>query len=133
MRRSIIAVAVLATSIVTSLAIPAQAYSPLAQAQYYGVGQGYGDQSYGGQGYGGHGYGGQGYGGQGYGGGNGGQGYGEPDWQQRREWRRQRDDARIAEAARQEAWRIGQEREQRREWRRAQREQSGYGYYQRGW
>ncbi|MBC7433821.1 MAG: hypothetical protein H7345_17320 [Rubritepida sp.] len=127
MRRSIIAAAVLATGIVTSLAAPAQAYSPLAQAQYYSAGQGYGDQGYGGQGYGGQGYGG------GYGGGYGAQGYGEPDWQQRREWRRQRDEARIAEAARQEAWRIGQEREQRREWRRAQREQSGYGYYQRGW
>ncbi len=59
-----------------------------------------------------------------------GQGYGQPDWQQRREWRRERDEARIAEAARQEAWRIEQEREQRREWRRAQREQFG-GY--RSW
>lgn len=58
------------------------------------------------------------------------QGYGRPDWQQRREWRRERDEARIAEAARQEAWRIEQEREQRREWRRAQREHFGGGYRQ---
>jgi len=108
MRRSLIAAAVLATGIVTALAAPAQAYSPLAQAQYYGAGQGYG------------------------GGGYGGQGYGQPDWQQRREWRRERDEARIAEAARQEAWRIQQEREQRHQWRRAQREQFEGGY-QRGW
>ena len=112
MRRSFIAAAVLATGIVTSLAAPAQAYSPYAQAQYYGAGQGYGGQGYGGQGYGG--------------------GYGGPDWQQRREWRRERDEARIAEAARQEAFRIQQEREQRWAWHRAQREQF-QGGYQRGW
>ena len=57
--------------------------------------------------------------------------------QQWREWRRERDEARIAEAARREAWRIEQEREQRRAWRRAMREQQ-YGYgpahgYYRGW
>ena len=45
-----------------------------------------------------------------------------------REWRRARDEARIAEAARREAWRIEQERKQRRAWRRAMRErQYGYG------
>jgi hypothetical protein len=52
-----------------------------------------------------------------------------------RAWREQRDEARIAEAAQREAWRIEQEREQRRAWWRAQREQQ-YGYapgYQRGW
>ena len=63
-------------------------------------------------------------------------------WERRRqwrEWRERQDEARIAEAARREAWRIEQEREQRRAWRRAQREQH-YGYgpvygygYQRGW
>ena len=59
-------------------------------------------------------------------------------WERRlqwREWRRERDEARVAEAARREAWRIEQEREQRRAWRRAQREQH-YGYdpgYHRGW
>ena len=55
--------------------------------------------------------------------------------QQWREWRRERDEARIAEAARREAWRIEQEREQRRAERRAWREQR-YGYgpgYFRGW
>ena len=113
MRRSIIAAALLATGIVTTLSAPAQAYSPFGQAQYYGAGQGYGGQGYGGQGYGG-------------------QGYGQPDWQQRREWRQERDEARIAEAARQEAWRIQQERQQRREWRHAQREYF-QGGYQRGW
>jgi hypothetical protein len=54
---------------------------------------------------------------------------------QRREWGEQRDEARIAEAAQREAWRIEQEREQRRAWWRARREQQ-YGYgpgYQRGW
>ena len=62
-------------------------------------------------------------------------------WERRRqwrEWRQQRDEARIAEAARREAWRIEQEREQRRAWRHAQREQQYGGYgagydYQRGW
>ena len=52
------------------------------------------------------------------------------------EWRRERDEARIAEAARREAWRIEQEREQRRAWWRAQREQSyyyGQGGYRGGW
>jgi hypothetical protein len=50
--------------------------------------------------------------------------------QQWREWRRERDEARIAEAARREAWRIEQEREQRRAWR----HQYGYGpRYERGW
>ena len=44
-----------------------------------------------------------------------------------REHRRTRDEARIAEAARREAWRIEQERAQRRAWRHAQRER--YGYY----
>ncbi len=55
------------------------------------------------------------------------------EWERReqsREWRRERDEARIAEAARREAWRIEQEREQRRAWR----HQSGYGpRYGRGW
>ena len=62
-------------------------------------------------------------------------------WERRRqwrEWRRERDEARIAEAARREAWRIDQERKQRRAWRRAVREQYGYGPvygygHQRGW
>ncbi len=60
-------------------------------------------------------------------------------WERRRqwrEWREQRDEARIAEAARREAWRIEQEREQRRAWRHAQREQRfGYapGFYRGGW
>jgi len=48
-------------------------------------------------------------------------------WERRqawREWRRERDEARIAEAARREAWRIEQEREQRRAWR---EQQYGYG------
>ena len=67
---------------------------------------------------------------------------GDDGWERRRqwrEWRRERDEARIAEAARREAWRIEQEREQRRAWRRAQREQHygygpayGYGHH-RGW
>lgn len=106
MRGSLIAGAVLAAGIMTSLVTPAQAYSPDQQAQYYGAGQGYGGYGYGGQ------------------------GYGQPDWQQRREWRRERDEARIAEAARQEAWRIEQEREERRAWRRAQRDHFGGGYRQ---
>ncbi|MXP65885.1 hypothetical protein E0493_21285 [Roseomonas sp. M0104] len=51
-----------------------------------------------------------------------------PAW---REWRRERDEARIAEAARREAWRIEQEREQRRAWR---EQQYGYGRrHGRGW
>ncbi len=45
-----------------------------------------------------------------------------------REWRRARDEARIAEAARREASRVEQERKQRWAWRRAMRErQYGYG------
>jgi hypothetical protein len=67
--------------------------------------------------------------------------WGDDGWERRRhwrEWRERRDEARIAEAARREAWRIEQEREQRRAWWRAQREQSGYGPaygygHQRGW
>ena len=66
--------------------------------------------------------------------------YGDDGWERRqwREWRRERDEARIAEAARREAWRIEQEREQRRAWRHAMREQYGfgpvYGYgHPRGW
>ena len=64
--------------------------------------------------------------------------YGDDGWERRRqwrEWRRERDEARIAEAARREAWRIEQEREQRRAWRHARREQR-FGYapsFQRGW
>ncbi len=68
--------------------------------------------------------------------------WGDDGWERRRqwrEWRRERDEARIAEAARREAWRIEQEREQRRAWRRAMREQHygygpayGYGHH-RGW
>ena len=56
--------------------------------------------------------------------------YGDDGWERRRqwrEWRQERDEARIAEAARREAYRIEEEREQRRAWRRAQREQYGYG------
>ncbi len=52
-----------------------------------------------------------------------------------REWSRQQDEARIAEAARREAMLIEQEREQRRAWWRAKREQEygyGQGYY-RSW
>ena len=61
------------------------------------------------------------------------------DGWERRQWReghRERDEARIAEAARREAWRIEQEREQRRAWRHAERERQyghGPGYYHRGW
>ena len=61
-------------------------------------------------------------------------------WERRRqwrEWRRERDEARIAEAARREAWQIEREREERRAWRRAMRGQH-YGYgpvhgYYRSW
>ncbi|ONG51104.1 hypothetical protein BKE38_16865 [Pseudoroseomonas deserti] len=49
--------------------------------------------------------------------------------QQWRAWRREQDEARIAEAARREAWRIEQEREQRRAWR----HQNGYGPRHGGW
>jgi hypothetical protein len=62
----------------------------------------------------------------------------DDDWERRRHWRErreQRDEARIAEAARREAWRIEQEREQRRAWRHPEREQR-FGYapgFQRGW
>jgi len=68
--------------------------------------------------------------------------WGGDGWERRREWREwreRRDEARIAEAARREAYRIEAEREQRRAWRRAMREQPygygpAYGYgYQRGW
>ena len=64
--------------------------------------------------------------------------YGDDGWErrrQRREWRQHQDEARIAEAARREAWRIEQEREQRRAWRRAQHGHGpayGFGQY-RGW
>ena len=62
---------------------------------------------------------------------------GDDGWERRRqwrEWRQQQDEMRIAEAARREAWRIEQEREQHRAWRRAMREQQygygpAYGYY----
>ena len=54
-------------------------------------------------------------------------------WERRRQWRawrQQQDEARIADAARREAWRIEQGREQRRAWWRAQREQQyGSGSY----
>lgn len=53
---------------------------------------------------------------------------GDHGWERRRhrrEWRQERDEARIAEAARREAYRIEAEREQRRAWRRAQH---GHGY-----
>ncbi len=59
-------------------------------------------------------------------------------WERRRqwrEWRQQRDAARISEVARREAWRIEQEREQHRAWWRTQRGQQ-YGYtpgYHRSW
>ena len=56
--------------------------------------------------------------------------WGDDGWERRRqwrEWRQHQDEARIAEAARREAWRTEQEREQRRAWRRAMREQQ-YGY-----
>lgn len=55
--------------------------------------------------------------------------YGD-DWERRhrREWRRERDERRIEESARREAWRIEREREERRAWRRAVRGQHGYGY-----
>ena len=49
----------------------------------------------------------------------------DEDWERRRqwrEWRRQQDEARIAEAARREAMQIKQEREQHRAWWRAKRE-----------
>jgi hypothetical protein len=51
------------------------------------------------------------------------------DWRPRHRWREQRrahDEARIAEAARREAYRIEQERMQRRAWRHAQREPHGH-------
>lgn len=62
--------------------------------------------------------------------------YGENYWERRmawREYRRQRDEERIQEAARREAWRIQQEREARRAWRHAQREQFYGGGYYRTW
>ncbi len=68
--------------------------------------------------------------------------WGDDGWERRRqwrEWRRARDEARIAEAARREVWRIEREREERRAWRRAMRGQHhgygpafGYGHY-RSW
>ena len=53
----------------------------------------------------------------------------------RREWRHERDEARVAEAARREAYRIEAEREQRRAWRRAQHGYDpAYGFGQhRSW
>ncbi len=118
MIRSFIAAAVLATGIVTTIAGPAWAFQPYVQ--------GYGVQEYGAPAYQGRGYQVPGYDAQGY-------GSGQPGWRQRQEWRRARDEARIAEAARQEAWRIQQEHEQRREWRRAQwRDQRFEGGY-RNW
>lgn len=58
---------------------------------------------------------------------------GDDRWERRqqwRAWRRDQDEARIADAARREAWRIEQEREQRRAWR----HQHGYGpRFERGW
>ena len=56
--------------------------------------------------------------------------WGDDGWERRRqwrEWRQRQDEARIAEAARREAWRIEREREQRRAWRRAVRGQHGHG------
>lgn len=51
-----------------------------------------------------------------------------------REHRRERDEARIAEAARREAAQIDAEREQRRAWRRQMRDQGfAPGYGQNGW
>jgi hypothetical protein len=50
-------------------------------------------------------------------------------WEPRQHWREHRrahDEARIAEAARREAYRIEQERMQRRAWRHAQREPHGH-------
>jgi hypothetical protein len=61
--------------------------------------------------------------------------WGDDGWERRRqwrEWRERRDEARIAEAARREGWRIEREREQRWAWRRAMREQYGYGHH-RSW
>jgi hypothetical protein len=54
-------------------------------------------------------------------------------WASRHHWRehrRARDEARIAEAARREAYQIERERAERRAWRQAQRQH--YSYY-RGW
>ncbi len=65
--------------------------------------------------------------------------YGDDGWERRRqwrEWRRERDEARIAEAARREAWRIEQERERRRaQWRASREQRYGYapGYHRGGW
>lgn len=68
----------------------------------------------------------------------GGEPYQGDDWERRRhrrEWRREREERRIEEAARREAWRIEREREERRAWRRAMRGQHGYGpaYGYRSW
>lgn len=64
--------------------------------------------------------------------------WGDDRWERRgqwREYRRERDEARIAEAARREAYRIEAEREQRRAWRRAQHGHGpAYGFDQyRSW
>ena len=57
-------------------------------------------------------------------------------WERRQQWHERCDEARVAEAARREAWRIEREREQRRAWWLAERErQSGYygPGFRRGW
>ena len=59
--------------------------------------------------------------------------YGRGDWSGRHHWRehrRARDEARIAEAARREAYQIERERAERRAWRHAQRH---HHTYYRGW
>ena len=59
--------------------------------------------------------------------------YGRGNWSGRHQWqerRRARDEARIAEAARREAYEIERERADRRAWRHAQRHL--HSYY-RGW
>ena len=62
----------------------------------------------------------------------------DDNWEHRRHWRErreQRDEARIAEAARRVAWQIELERELRWAWRHARREQR-FGYapgFQHGW
>jgi hypothetical protein len=101
-RRSIAALLVGAASLGLAACVPPSDGYPVRTAQYYSPGPQY-----------------------------------RPDdgWERRRQWRelrRERDEARIAEAARQEAWRIEQEREQRRAWRREQRYGYAPGYY-RGW
>lgn len=108
MRRSLIAFATLATLLGGAGTGAAQAGGYYQPAQYYGA-------PYGAPG-----------------------AYGEDRWERRqawRQWRHQQDEMRIQDAARREAWRIQQEREQRRAWWQAQH---GYGYgygggYGRGW